>query len=175
VDDPRLVRVAHSRKNTVVVAAPKEAVDFDAIRRAAREHAANTWDAWAEVSAAHPGALPRSHFDAIFDDESDAQRAYLVQPAVQVVAQAAATQQHPYFTFSVLLADPVVQLGGDRADFIARAVASSTTTHAYVTLDGQWLTEYTNDRGSEAHAAAMTEYLDSLPDDVVIARVRCHI
>jgi hypothetical protein len=133
VADSRALRVARPGERPVVVAAPKAIVDFSAIRRVAREHAAGAWDAWAEVARAHPGALPRAHFDAVYDDPGEAQQAYLLQPAVQEVAQAAATQQHPYFDFSVLLADPVVQFGGDREVFIARAAAESVATHAYVT------------------------------------------
>ena len=58
--------------------------------------------------------------------------------------------------------------------FIARGAAESVATHAYVTLDGQWLSEYTGDRGWEVHVLAMTEYLDSVPDSTLVARVWCH-
>jgi hypothetical protein len=174
VADSRALRVARPGERPVVVAAPKAIVDFSAIRRVAREHAAGAWDAWAEVAGAYPGALPRAHFDALHDDPGEAQQAYLLQPAAREVAQAAATQQHPYFDFSVLLADPVVQFGGDREVFIARGAAESVATHAYVTLDGQWLSEYTGDRGWEVHVLAMTEYLDSVPDSTLVAGVWCH-
>ncbi|GAA2350331.1 hypothetical protein [Dactylosporangium salmoneum] len=163
-----------ARDGGVVFAAPKVIVDFDAMRRGARRHAAGAWDAWAAVVRAHPGALPRAHFEELHADRSAAQQAFMLQPAVQEVAQAAVTQRHPYFDFTVLLADPVAYFGVDRDAFIARAEATSVTTHAYVTLDGQWLSELTDDRGPEAHALAMTEYIGSVPDDTVIARVYCH-
>ncbi|MEU6074037.1 hypothetical protein [Micromonospora sp. NPDC047074] len=175
LDDSQAIRVAHPGMDPVVVAAPKGTVDFDAIRRAAREQAAGAWDAWTEVADAHPGALPRVHFDELHDDPDEAQRAYLLQPAIQEVAQAAATQEHPYFSFSLLLADPVMQFSGEREVFLAQAAAESVATHAYVTIDGRWLSQYTNDRGWDAHVLAMAEYLDSLPDGAVIARVWCHI
>jgi hypothetical protein len=170
-DDPRVV---YSGDGTVVAVAPKGAIDFDAIRRATREYANGTWNAWAEVASRHPEALPRAHFDAIHADRADAEQAYLLQPAIQEVAHAAVTQEHPYFTFSLLLADPVATFSGDRDGYLARAMAECLATHAYVTLDGQWLCEYTDDRGSEAHAFAFAHYLDSLPDDVLIAHVYCH-
>jgi hypothetical protein len=162
-DDPRAVRAG----DAIVVAAPKSIVDFDAARRAAGQYAAGAWDAWAEVARAHPGTLPRTHFGV---DQS----AYLLQPGIQEIARAAATQQHPYFDFSLLLGDPVAQFGGDRSEFVAWAAAGAVATHAYVTLDGRWLSEYTDDRGWDVHAVAMTDYLDSLPDDTVIACAWCH-
>lgn len=156
-------------------AVPKRLVDFDAIRRAARDHAAGTWDAWADVARAHPGALPRAHFEETYDEPAGAQRAWLLQPAIQDLAQAAATQEHPYFTFSLLNADPVVHLAGDRGRFLDRAAAEAIATHAYLTLDGQWFSEYTDDRGWDAHVLAMDAYLDAVPEDALIAQVRCHI
>lgn len=101
VNDSRALHVALEGEDPVVAAAPKEMIDFEAMRWTAREHAAGTWDGWAEVLSAHPGALPRTHFAELYDDPSEAQRAYLRQPAVQEVAQAAA-RQHPYFTFTLL-------------------------------------------------------------------------
>jgi hypothetical protein len=172
--DPRVTRIASSQGDPILVAAPKGTIDLEAIRGAARERALGAWNAWAEVARRHPEALPRGHFDAIHADRADAQQAYLLQPAVQEVAQAATTQQHPYFTFSLLLADPVATFSGAREVYLARAMAECLTTHAYVTLDGQWLCEYTDDRGSDAHMVAFTDYLDSLPDDTLIAHVVCH-
>jgi hypothetical protein len=173
MNDSRALRVALPGEDPVVAVAPKEIVDFDAIRRAAREHAAGTWDAWAEVIAANPGALPRTHFAELYDDPGEAQQAYLLQPAVQVVAQAAAAQQHRYFTFTLLLADPVALFGGERDSYLAQAVGESVATHAYITLDGQWLSPYTGDRGWEAHVQAMAKYLDSLPPNIMITRIYC--
>lgn len=157
-----------------VVAAPKRVVDFAAMRSASRRHAEGAWAAWAMVLRFSPGAQPRSHFDDLHEDPAEAQSAFLRQPAIQEVALAATTQRHPYFSFSVLLADPVVHFGTDRAAFVARAEAQALATHAYLTLDGQWLSQDTADRGWDTHVAAMTQYLDALPDDVVIARVACH-
>lgn len=172
--DPRVVWLEQRHSDAVAVIAPKESVDVDAIRGAARDHSAGAWDAWTEISRAHPGALPRPHFDALYGDRGEAETAYLLQPAVQAVAQAAATQQHPYFSFNLLLSDPVAQFSGDRETYLTEAAAEALATHAYVTLDGQWLTEYTGDRGWDAHVLALAEYLDTLPDDVMIARVHCH-
>ncbi|MGI5176673.1 hypothetical protein ACQEVZ_10120 [Dactylosporangium sp. CA-152071] len=113
-----------------------------------------------------PAGTARTHFTE--------QSEFMLQPAIQEVARAAVTQRHRYFTFSVLLADPVTHFGDDRAAFIARASTQAFTTHAYLTLDGQWLTRHTEDRGWGTHVAAMTAYLDTLPDDTLIARVSCH-
>jgi hypothetical protein len=172
--DPRIIRVAYPEEVSVVAAAPKELVDFDALRHETFEHAAGTWDAWAELARTHPGALPRKHFDAIHDTRDEAQQAYLLQPAVQAFAQAAATQQHPYFTFNLLLADPVAQFSGERHAYLARATAESLATYAYLTLDGQWLTQFTDGRGWDAHVLAQSDYLDSVPDETVMTHVYCH-
>ncbi|GAA1552245.1 hypothetical protein GCM10009827_086210 [Dactylosporangium maewongense] len=161
--DPAVVRLAPVG---IVAAAPKRLVDFDEMRAAAGREASGAWDAWAKVVRTHPPALPRTHFTE--------QSEFMLQPAIQEVAQAAVTQRHRYFTFSVLLADPVTHFGDDRAAFIARASTQAFTTHAYLTLDGQWLTQHTADRGWDTHVAAMTAYLDTLPDDTLITRVSCH-
>ncbi|MEV4133056.1 hypothetical protein AB0J72_12920 [Dactylosporangium sp. NPDC049742] len=107
--DPAVVRLAPVG---VVAAAPKRLVDFDELRAAAGREAFGAWDAWAKVVRIHPTALPRTHFTE--------QSEFLLQPAIQEVAQAAVTQRHRHFTFSVLLADPVTHFGEARAAFIAR-------------------------------------------------------
>jgi hypothetical protein len=167
--DPRVWR-----DEDTVVAAPKGTIDFGASRQAAHEYAAGAWNAWAEIAAAHPGALPLAHFEAQGLDRAEAKGEWLSQPAVQAVAQAAATQEHPYFDFSLLLSDPVAVFSGEREDLLYRAAAESFATHAYITLDGQWLTEETGDRGWTAHAIAMAQYLDSLPDETVVVQIMCH-
>lgn len=63
-DDASVLRVGDG----VVVAAPKRMIDFGAMRQSARDHAAGTWDAWADVVHAHPGALP---LDAYLDSAPD--------------------------------------------------------------------------------------------------------
>ncbi|MDI6098693.1 hypothetical protein QLQ12_08770 [Actinoplanes sp. NEAU-A12] len=175
IDDARALRVGDGVQDEVVVAAPKGIVDFDALRQSSRGHAAGAWDAWAKVVSAYPGTLPRGHFEELHDDPGKAQRDWILQPAVQEVAQAAATQEHPYFNFSLLNADPVAVFAGGRDRFLARAAAEAIATHAYLTLDGRWLTQYTDDRGWDTHILEMADYLDSLPDEGVIARVWCHI
>jgi hypothetical protein len=174
-DDPRQLRAASPPEGTgAVVAAPKFMIDFDAIRGSARRHAADAWDAWAALNHAHPGALPRSHFVAQGMPREESDREHLLQPAIQAVAQAAASQAHPYFTFQVLLADPVTYFGGDRERFAQASEDQAFATHAYLTLDGEWLSPSTVDYSWAEHARAMAAYLDSLPDDTVVAIVRCH-
>jgi hypothetical protein len=73
-----------------------------------------------------------------------------------------------------MLADPVALFSGARETYLAQAVAESVATHAYVTLDGQWLSAYTGDRGWDAHVQEMAAYLDSLPLNIMIARTYCH-
>lgn len=161
--------------STSAFAAAKNAIDFTAIQRETREHAAGTWDAWAALLREHPTPRPRSHFRPLHADPADAEAAWLAQPAVQAVGAAAATEQHPYFTLSFLLADPVEEMTGDRGTYLELAAAEAFATHAYVTLDGRWLSEYTDDRGWTAHIRDMTAYLDAVPADTVIARAWCHI
>jgi len=153
-------------RRRVAFAAPKAAIDFVTLRNRALRHAAGEFDAWAELTAAHPGTRPLSDFDG--------QRDWLAQPAVQAVAAAAATQRHPYFTFSFLLADPVATLADGRDAHLARADVHALSTYAYLTLTGDWLSEETDNRGADHHALALTSYLESVAPDTILARVRCH-
>ncbi|MEU8818402.1 hypothetical protein [Actinoplanes sp. NPDC048796] len=174
--DVRALRVDGDDRERAAVAAPKGIIDFEALRRSARDYAAAGWDAWAGVVRAHPAPLPLAHFEAVYADEpGQAQREWLAQPAVQEVARHAETQEHPYFTFSLLTADPVAVFAGDREHYLAGIAAQAVATYAYVTLDGQWLTQFTDDRGWPAHVREMDRYLDSVPDDCVIASVQCHM
>jgi hypothetical protein len=182
-DSGLLVRAGYERDVQVLrslddpqeaVAAPKFMIDFDAVVAEERDRAAGSWDAWSAVTARHPQALPLTHFLASTDIEADAKRLHLSQPAVQELTKAAASQEHPYFNFSILLADPVVYYGADRDAFVAQAEAHAVATYAYISLDGRWHDQYTDNLSSDAHAAAMRRYLADLPDDAIIAIVRCH-
>jgi hypothetical protein len=153
-------------RRRVAFAVPKAAIDFVAMRDRAVQHAAGEFDAWAELAAAHPGTRPLSDFDSQGD--------WLAQPAVQAVATAAATQRHPYFTFTFLLADPVATLADGRDAYLTRAAALALSTYVYITLTGDWLSEETSDRGAGEHAQALSSYLDSVAPATILARVRCH-
>jgi hypothetical protein len=160
-----LDRIRPGRRR-VAFAAPKSAIDFAAMGDRAVRHAAGEFDAWAELSAAHPRTRPLSDFDG--------QRDWLAQPAVQAVAAAAATQRHPYFTFGFLLGDPVATLAGGRDAYLARAAAHALSTSVYLTLTGDWLSEQTGNRSADEHALALSAYLESVAPDTILARVRCH-
>jgi len=153
-------------RRRVAFAAAKAAIDFPAIQDRAVRHAAGEFDAWAELTAAHPGTRPLTDFDGQGD--------WLTQPAVQAVATAAATQRHPYFTFQFLLADPVASLADGRDAYLARAAAQALSTYVYITLTGDWLSEDTGNRGADEHASALSSYLESVAPNTILARVRCH-
>ena len=103
----------------------------------------------------------------------DADREHLLQPAIRQSPQLLPAA-HPYFTFQVLLADPVTYFGGDREEFAQAAEDQAFATHAYLTLDGEWLSPFTLDCSWAEHTRAMAAYLDSVPDDTVLAIVKCH-
>ncbi|WP_433041111.1 hypothetical protein [Dactylosporangium sp. CS-033363] len=63
---------------------------------------------------------------------------------------------------------------GGRDAHLARAAAQALSTYVYVTLDGDWLSEATGDRGADVHAAALSAYIDAVPPETVLVRVRCH-
>jgi hypothetical protein len=163
---PRGLEHLRPGRRRAAFAAAKATIDFAAERDRVVRHAAGEFDAWAKLTAAHPGTRPLSDFDG--------QRDWLAQPAVQAVATAAATQRHPYFTFSFLLADPVVALAGGRDAHLARAAAQALSTYVYLTLAGDWLSEDTDNRGADTHALALSSYLKSVTPDTILARVRCH-
>lgn len=149
-------------------------LDFAGIRAEARADAAGAFDAWAALLSEHPGA--RSLQDLLNDGlpSADAKRVHLLQSAVQAVAKAAATQTHPHFTFSVLLADPVTHFGSSRDAYLQANVDSAFATYAYLTLDGRWCSPDSIDDDTVDHVHAMAAYVDSLPDETVLVSVLCH-
>lgn len=164
---PRALHGTDPDGHPLVSAAPLELLDLSAMTADSRAYAEGAWDAWAEVRAAHPPALPRSRFETQDD--------YLAQPAVQAVAQAAASYEHPYFDFPLLLADPVTVFAEEREVYAARVAARSMVTHACLTRDGRWRSEETGGRGWDAHAAEMTDLLVTEPPRTVVVRLYCHI
>ena len=48
------------------------------------------------------------------------------------------------------------------------------STYVYLTLTGDWHSQETGNRGADRHALALNAYLESVPPDTILARVRCH-
>ncbi len=155
-----------------LVAVPRFMIDFAAMRDRPAAHAAAQWDAWHALAAAHPPAQPLTAFAGL--EPADAQTTHLAQPLVQAFAQLAVTQTHPYFTLSILIADPIAHFGNDRNEFIQRARDHAFATAAYVTLDGAWCGSTAMGFPTDAYVREMNAYLDGVPDDTMLAIVRCH-
>nr|BEK71327.1 hypothetical protein KPHV_85540 [Kitasatospora purpeofusca] len=144
-----------------------ESLDLAAMRRAAADRAQAAHARWREIDAAAPGALPRSHFEAMHRADPDgcplhlARAAHAAQP--QIAAARAEGILRPF-------SDPVTALA-DEQQAIARAADRAVTgfgLSAFLDLDGIWSPDPANYPGTAEAAASdlfhrrTNEYIASL-------------
>jgi hypothetical protein len=168
--------------------APKGLLDLPAMQAGMVAEAAQRWDAWQELAAAHPPALPMSAFLARYRDLPQHEREplvrhdHLAQPAVNALATRA-IRGDPVFPNWFARVDPVTHFAGTREEFLRDAAASALRTGALLRLEGVWVDVYNiiefvqiPEGGSRADAYCryFDEYLEGLDDDIVIVHVRCH-
>ncbi|MEU1536504.1 hypothetical protein [Streptomyces fagopyri] len=125
-------------------------------------------EAWQTFSSAYPPSHPSHHFWAkhFADPErypvAQAIEDFRTQPVI------AALGSHPELE-DLIGGDPVARYVHD-VDYLVRDAAdSAVATQALLTLDGQWLSIM----GSEA-TRYFNDYLDSLPADALVVRVKYH-
>lgn len=154
---------------------PKRYLDFEAMRAEKAKAAGERYDAWDDICARTPVALPWSHFRGLVDlgemGIDDARARYRVQDRIVLARQE---------KFDSGWGGCVVEeFVCDREEYVALARAAAVPGYALVTLEGQWAAPgkmgwfgmSSDDVGDRAAYHAMANrYLDDLgPDRYVIA------
>ena len=159
--------------------ARKGDIDFDAMRAAAREKAAERYDEFHAILAQHPGTRP---FHVIRAEHSDteegleaARAAYRKQPGVKALREAHFTEWYGVDMFA--------KYGVPREKYLERAANHSIAPYAFIKDDGEWVGRgdmgwwgiSSNEVDEDEWLAKFNEMLDSLPDDTLLSLYDCHI
>ncbi|GAA2999150.1 hypothetical protein GCM10020229_09360 [Kitasatospora albolonga] len=175
----------------LVSCASRGSLDLEGMRAASVAAAAATWAVWARFSAEHPPAEPLSALIDRHGADPDlpspaldrAKAEHLAQPLVQALAQYAVTAGDPAYPNGFVLRDPVAVFAAGEQDYLESGTELAVRTAALLTLDGQWADQWTAGplgtvRPDESQAAAYwrlaDDYLRGLPDDALLAELRCH-
>lgn len=174
-EDPRLIRGTETlsgQHRTVTLAlcdgGPRALLDLDTPRAQAAGQERRAFEAWQAFSSAYPPSHPSDHFWAkhFADPEhypvAQAIEDYRTQPVI------AALGSHPELQ-DLIGGDPVARYVHDIEYLVRDAADCAVATQALLTLDGQWLSIM----GSEA-TRYFNDYLDSLPADAFVVRVKYH-
>jgi len=173
--DPRIVRMSDPPPDRCD-GAPRGLLDFTADRAAARARAETDWAQWHRVAAAHPAGrslreLMRHH------PVVEARRLHMAQPVIQ--AYLAEHHLDPDRFLFQDFSDPIGHYGDDPAAYVRHRVARVAPTEELLRLDGVWTDDA--DFGDQADESrwdryypAADAYIDALPPDVYIIRVRIH-
>ena len=126
----------------------------EAARRAERD-----WDTWNELGRAHPAAHSFAELLQKTGSFGEARQTYADQAPITEFQRIAVDSRLEFG--AGFQRDPVVELGRDRADFIARRIAAEAHPTDVLTLDGWWIAAWL---GWQAHATAGTSEPTPAPD-----------
>lgn len=176
---------------------PRGLLDFESPRAEARAWARSAWDVWHRLAEQHPAYLPfetfqeRHHAVVVHSEPWErARRDYNGQPLLQ----AATTYREPdaplHFAERVdRLGRPDLYFGRSREAFAQYVGDAAIRLTDLLTMDGWWIEE----NGTAMHAtcedattcehrfelngrpADNRTHMESLPDDVLLVRVKCHV
>jgi hypothetical protein len=154
-------------------------VDFEGMRREAREAAQERFDKFEEVFERHGG----NWGDMTWRDHQE-------DPSMATKVRAAAQTWHASDLVSDLrenglagpMSDPYQEFSVGREAYVRDAELSSSSTYA-VLLDGEWLEAGkmgwfgigAEEEAQRAFRTKVGEVLDALDDDVVLTVVDCHV
>lgn len=184
---------------------PRELLAFEEVRADAAEVAGRAWDLWRELSRTHPPAEPRrevsdrpwstpAEYRAGRLAQDEASAAFDAQPLVVAYregVEALRSAHRGYRLGRGFLyrgeADAVIRTG--REEFVAEQGAYVAGHGHVLTLDGWWFGEDEPLHGgcgdpaacphtpplSQSSRGAATRYLEALPGDTLLVKVRCHV
>ncbi|MEU8005085.1 hypothetical protein AB0B66_28350 [Catellatospora sp. NPDC049111] len=180
-NDRRLVRIDTDDPSRCE-GGPKVLLDLDTGRAAAADAAAREWDAWAELAAAHPPALPLSDFLIPFWADpgpqtiARARHAHADQPVMRAFR---ARLNLPDGTIWQEENDPIMRYATPREDFVRIRAARVIPTGALLTAEGEWVDDESfgdldDWRRVDRYYTFADDYLRGLGDDVWLIRVLIH-
>lgn len=151
-----------------VDAAPKGAIDFEAMRREAGDKAGERYDTVYAVLGEHTHWTSWKDMLAAHENADDAREAYHAQPALKAIA---AARDNPDIGFFFTL-DPFLC---SRDEFVQRAKQGAGVPYALI-KDGEWAQKgETEEVPEDEWATRVATLLDELPDDAQLTLVDCHI
>lgn len=180
-NDPRLVRIDTDDPSRCE-GGPKRLLDLHTERAAAADAATREWDAWAGLAAAHPPALPLSHFLIPFRADpgpetiARARQAHSGQPVMRAFR---AQLDLPDNTIWQEENDPITRYAIPREDFVRIRAARVIPTGALLTAEGEWFDDESFGDLDDWHRVDryytfVNDYLCGLGDDVWLIRVLIH-
>lgn len=199
-DDPRLIHDAplHTGEPQpslpgMCAGGPRGLLDFDGPRATAVSLAHATWDLWHRLAPEYPPVRPHSAFHRrhLADPEAypgqqahDDYRAQPLMGAFEVLSIQGVPEQ---FRNALIVDDPETVFAGDRAEFVQSVSYRAKSFHDLLTLDGWWI----EDRDRPVHgacdpalcphkeqgaqyAADIDGYIEGLPAEAFLVRLKCH-
>lgn len=158
----------------------KSALDLDALRALKAAEARITHAKFRAVIAGTPEPVPwRTYADNISEGSctiDEARREYHAQPRITALRDSEDFRWHD--------ADDIEELGRPEALYVERARARAVPGYATITADGRWMAPgrmgwwgMSDDEEGDriGYWEAANAYIDSLPDDVYLIAVDCHI
>lgn len=173
--DPHLIRGTETLTgqprnvpSTLCDGGPRALLDLETPRTRAAAEQRRAFEAWQTFSSAHPPSHTSDHFWA--KHFADPER----YPAAQVIEDyrtqpvIAALINNPEL-HNLIGGDPLARYVYDIDYLVRNAADSALATQALLTLDGQWLPI----RGAE-EIRYFNDYLDGLPTNALVVRVKYH-
>ncbi|MFJ8746518.1 hypothetical protein ACIRL2_45140 [Embleya sp. NPDC127516] len=202
--DPRLIHEAPDDDGRMppggagwCAGGPRGLLDFDGPRAAERAWAGSAWDLWQRLAARHPPYLPFSVFQerhaAVIVHSPPWARAcadYEAQPLLRAAAAYPEADAPVRFAERVdALGRPDVYFAGTREEFAGKVGDDAVLLTDLLTSDGWWIEADGTAMHATCEAATTCEHrselldrpadnrthMESLPDDTLLVRVRCHV
>jgi hypothetical protein len=178
---------------------PRRSLDFAKPRAEAEEHLRNGWDLWQLISAGDNEILPLSHFQTRYEPGSHEDLCchwiypYRKQPGVR---EFHARWDRPTPPGALTFGDAgstdlASRFAGSRDAFMARSAPGALCHSGHLlTLDGWWIEPepgyHVHGRCADPVPCAHTPedprcvddpvaYLEALPDDALLVRLKCHV
>lgn len=158
---------------------PKRLLDFEAMRNEAEANAAKRFDKWQAICARTPDAKSWEHFVGLKSAGvltiEQARQLYHDQPRIK------AAKKDEEFRWDH---DVIAEFLPGREEYLAIARRGAVPGYALITLGREWTAPgrmgwfgMSSDGPGERDAfkTAANAYLESLPDDVFIVQLDCHI
>lgn len=166
--------MTESAKEGFADAALKKDIDFDWMRKKAREAAEKTYDKAHATISEHPDASTWKDIVAKYPEDIQKARAeYHSQPIVKAFNEAG---------FISLFSDPIEEFSISREKFLKLAECRATSSYAFV-RDGKWTARgemgwfgvSSNEMDENEWHEKVSAMLDELPEDTLISLYDCHI
>lgn len=175
-DDPRIIRGALTISGTPRVfppgtcdGGPRGLLDLGAARDPVAAEAARTFREWHEFASHYPPARPLNYFWEKHQAAPQALRGQRVHEDHDSQSVIKALHRERPELRDRVSSCPVDYVGDDLEAFVERQAMDVLSTHALLTLDGEWT--YAGTLEGRRH---FNTYLEQLPPEALVVRVLYH-